>query len=92
MKKLAVALLRASERFYLRSHGWDHLGNDEWHPPQDYPFKVKYVSYQRRHAVNAQHQVNAKPAAVTPIVVQVPTESLETLLRRTVDSGKPSSN
>jgi hypothetical protein len=94
MKKLSVWMLRAAERFYLHAHEWHNLDNDEYHPPEGYPFKIKVPRYNRRHAVNAQHQVNAGNRATNRTAVArfseiVGGEDLEGLLRNSLESGKP---
>lgn len=57
-QRFASWLLKVTERFYLKAHGWDTASKDDhFLPPGDYPFRVKVDEYQRRHAVNAQHAV-----------------------------------
>lgn len=57
LQRFASWLLRATERFYLKAHGWEVVREDHYFPPGDYPFRIKTDEYHRRHAVNAQHAV-----------------------------------
>lgn len=62
MRALARWLLLWAERLYLKAHGWDKLASGQrgeaelYLPPNDYNYK-RHDTYDRRHAVNAQHYV-----------------------------------
>lgn len=53
-KHLIREALHALERMYLRACGWTFIGNDEWIPPESYPFHKKYHYYRTGHALNSQ--------------------------------------
>lgn len=63
MRRFATWLLEWAERLYLSTHGWDRHGecSDGYIPPDDYPFRRKYLVYARSHAVNAQKQLTYNP-------------------------------